>query len=349
MYHFTTVKPLLRVLRGETVIPPPLWLMRQAGRYLPEYRSVRSRAKSFLDLCYSPELAAEVALQPVRRYGFDAAILFSDILVIPDALGQKVTFRSGDGPILSRLEDATDVAHLSLDRLATYLAPVYKTIHLLVEKISQYTTLIGFAGSPWTVATYMIEGGSSKDFFRTKLWMFNGSLFEQLMELLTEATIQHLLLQIDAGAEVIQLFDTWAGVLPEDEFNRWVLKPTTAITTAIHKVYPHIPVIAFPRGAGLYYEVFAAETGVQAVSIDSSVPLIWAAKYLQPMVAVQGNLDPVVLVTGGDLMSRKVHRIVSILGRGPFVFNLSHGITPETPPENITQLSVLVRTTGTGV
>ncbi|VBB69537.1 Uroporphyrinogen III decarboxylase [invertebrate metagenome] len=342
----TTVKPLLRALQGETVIPPPLWLMRQAGRYLPEYRHVRASVHSFLELCYSPELAAEVALQPIRRYGFDAAILFSDILVVPDALGQPLVFHEGKGPTLERLECKADVTRLSLDQLTNHLTPVYKTVQCLASTIAPTVALLGFAGAPWTVAAYMIEGGGSKDFSQAKLWALGKGPLEQLMELLTEATTQHLLAQIAAGAEAVQVFDTWAGVLPESEFSRLIIKPTENVVRSVHRVYPDVPIIAFPRGAGAQYEAFVTETGVQAVSIDSSVPLMWAASRLQPHVAIQGNLDPLALVAGGESMLQRVHRIVDILSHGPFVFNLGHGIVPETPLEHVAALVEYVRICG---
>ncbi len=337
-------KPFLCALKGETVMPLPVWLMRQAGRYLPEYRRVRAKADSFLKLCYTPDLAMEATLQPIHRYALDAAILFSDILVIPDALGQQVVFHEGKGPILDRLESEMDMASLSLNRLASHLAPVYETVHRVAEALPPTTALIGFAGAPWTVATYMIEGGSSKDFARAKSWVLEGKRLTRLVELLIEATAQHLLAQIAAGAEAVQIFETWAGVLPEDEFHHWVTEPVAAIAAAVHRVYPDVPVIAFPRGAGVHYETFIAKAGVQAVSVDSSIPLKWIAERLQPRVTVQGSLDPSVLVAGGESMCRRVYSIADALGHGPFIFNLGHGVAPETPPEHVTQLVKSVRT-----
>ncbi len=337
------IKPLLSVLQGKKIERTPLWLMRQAGRYLPEYRQIRAGVESFLELCYTPKLAVEVTMQPIRRYDLDAAILFSDILTIPDALNQNVTFYEGKGPVLKRLEDKNDVIHLSLDHMTYHLAPVYETIRCLSSSLPPAVTLIGFAGAPWTVATYMIEGGISRDFSRVKQWMLDDKLFQPLIEILTEATTQHLLSQIAAGAEVIQIFETWAGIVPEDEFRRWVTEPIMKITKAIHESYPSIPVIAFPRGAGIQYEAFAIETNVQAVSVDSSVPLTWIIDHLQPNVVVQGNLDPSVLVAGGNIMREKVQRILDILERGSFVFNLGHGIVPKTPFEHVTQLIDVVR------
>ncbi len=342
----TTAKPFLRALRGESIIPPPLWLMRQAGRYLPEYRHLRASGHSFLELCYSPELAAEVTLQPIRRYGFDAAILFSDILVVPDALGQSVTFHEGKGPTLERLKSKADVTRLSLEGFISSLAPIYKTVQSLAQNLSPTVALIGFAGAPWTVAAYMIEGGGSKNFFHAKLWSLGQGPMEQLMELLTEATIRHLLAQIAAGAEAVQVFDSWAGVLPESEFYRFVVKPMKNIVERIHKIYPNIPVIAYPRGAGVQYKVFVTETGVQAVSLDSSVPLMWAARHLQPHVTIQGNLDPLALCAGGEPMLKRVQRILDVLSHGPFIFNLGHGILPETPLEHVAELVKYIRLCG---
>lgn len=340
----TIAKPLLRALRGETVIPPPLWLMRQAGRYLPEYRRIRASVHDFLELCYSPELAVEVTLQPVRRYGLDAAILFSDILTVPDALGQPVVFHEGRGPILDPLKGKADVACLSLDRLESHLAPVYEAVRYLAKALPPDVALIGFAGAPWTVATYMVEGRGSKDFSRVKAWaLWEQPLFRRLTELLTEATIRHLLAQIAVGADAVQIFDTWAGVLPGDEFHRWVIEPITSIVSAVHKSYPDVPIIVFPRGAGILYRTVAIRTGVQAVSVDSSVSPAWAARYLQRYVTVQGNLDPLILAAGGESMREEVYCILDTLGCGPFVFNLGHGVIPETPPEHVAQLVGYVR------
>lgn len=338
-------KPFLRALAGETMVPPPLWLMRQAGRYLPEYRSTRAEAGSFLDLCYNPELASEVTLQPLQRYGFDAAILFSDILVIPHALGQQVAFKEGEGPVLTSLSSAKDVDALDLSGLQTRLNPVYQTLARLARSIPETTALIGFAGAPWTVATYMIEGGGSKDFARAKKLMWSEpETFARLMELLIEATGQYLIRQIDAGAEAIQIFDTWAGVLPESEFRRWVIGPNRRLCERIHAERPGVPVIGFPRGAGILYQAYVDETGVDGVSLDTAVPLDWAARVLQPKCTLQGNLDPILLVAGGKALDEGIDHVLRSLGKGPFIFNLGHGIVPSTPPEHVARLVQRVRT-----
>lgn len=340
----TATKPFLRALAGETITPPPFWLMRQAGRYLPEYRATRTQAGSFLDLCYNPELAVEVTLQPLRRYGFDAAILFSDILVVPDGLGQGVAFKEGEGPVLTPIRSARDLDGLDISGLHDRMAPVYATVAGLSKAIPATTALIGFSGAPWTVATYMIEGGGSKDFSQAKKLMWaEPETFARLMELLIEATGQYLIRQIDAGAEAIQIFDTWAGALPETEFRRWVIEPARRLVERIHSERPGIPVIGFPRGAGILYEAYVTETKVDGVSLDSSVPLDWAARVLQPKCTVQGNLDPILLVAGGDALDAGIDRVLNALGKGPFIFNLGHGIIPPTPPENVARLAQRVK------
>lgn len=333
-------KPFLRALAGERITPPPFWLMRQAGRYLPEYRQTRAAAGSFLDLCYNSELATEVTLQPLRRYGFDAAILFSDILVIPHALGQQVAFREGEGPVLAPICSAMDLDALDISGLHDRLAPVYETVSRLSKAIPSETALIGFSGAPWTVATYMIEGGGSKDFSKAKRMMWGQpDLFGRLMDVLVEATGRYLIQQIDSGAETIQIFDTWAGALPEEAFRRWVIAPTRALVELIHTQRPGVPVIGFPRGAGMLYEAYVTETGVDGVSLDSSVPLDWAAERLQTKCTVQGNLDPILLVAGGEALDAGIDHVLRKLGNGPFIFNLGHGITPPTPPENVARLA----------
>lgn len=337
-------KSFLRALNGDVVTPPPCWLMRQAGRYLPEYRQVRSDVKTFLELCYTPAKAAEVTLQPLRRYGFDAAILFSDILVVPDALGQNVAFREGEGPCLTPIRSAADLDKLSLDGFRKHLAPVFETVNLLKRDIPPTTSLIGFAGAPWTVATYMVEGHGSKEFVETKTMAYrHPDLFGKLIDLLVKATGDYLITQIDHGAEAIQLFDSWAGTLPEDQFARWVIAPTKALVERIKSERPGIPFIGFPRGAGALYQPFVEQTGVDAVSLDTGIPLDWAAKVLQPKVTLQGNLDPIMLVVGGEALDKAVDRILSICGQGPFIFNLGHGIIPPTPPENVLRLVERIR------
>lgn len=337
-------KAFLRALAGETLTPPPFWLMRQAGRYLPEYRETRKTAGSFLDLCYNPELAVEVTLQPLRRYGFDAAILFSDILVIPDGLGQQVAFKEGEGPVLTPIRSASDLDGLDISGLHDRMAPVYATVKGLSQAIPATTALIGFSGAPWTVATYMIEGSGSKDFAAAKRMMWGQpELFARLMDLLIEATGQYLIRQIDNGAEAIQIFDTWAGALPEEEFRRWVILPMRQLVERIHSERPGVPVIGFPRGAGVMYETYVKATGVDGVSIDSSVPLEWAAEKLQTRCTVQGNVDPILLVAGGEALDAAIDNVLKVLGKGPFIFNLGHGITPPTPPENVARLAERVK------
>jgi len=337
-------KTLLRALKRETVAPPPVWLMRQAGRYLPEYREVRSKVGGFLELCYTPERAVEVTLQPIRRYGFDAAILFSDILVIPDALGQAVRFEEGEGPKLSPIRDASGLAQLDASAIHDRLAPVYETVMRLSRELPEDVTLIGFSGAPWTVATYMVEGGSSRDFAATIGWSLRDpDGFGRLIDTITEATGDYLCRQIESGAETVQIFDSWAGVLADDAFQRWIIEPTTRLVSKVKQRFPDVPVIGFPRGAGVLYEHYIEETGVDAVSLDTTVPLAWAAERLQPKVTVQGNLDPLVLLTGGAALDRRAKEILSTLGGGPFIFNLGHGIIKETPPEHVTRLMNVIR------
>lgn len=337
-------KTLLRALGGEALETPPLWLMRQAGRYLPEYREMRAGVSGFLELCYSPEKAAEVTLQPIRRFGFDAAILFADILLLPHALGQPVGFVEGEGPKLEAIRDRAGVEKLGIEKIDGHLEPVYETVRRLRKELPGETALIGFAGAPWTVATYMVEGGSSRDFVNVKGWAFSRpDEFESLIDLLVRGTIRYLTGQIQAGAEVIQLFDTWSGVLPENEFFRFVISPTKRIIEGIKAIAPDIPVIGFPRGAGALFEAYVKETGVDAVGLDSSVSLSWAAAKLQPICTVQGNLDPVLLISGGEPMRQAAYRILDAFAGGPFVFNLGHGILPMTPPEHVADLVRCVR------
>jgi uroporphyrinogen decarboxylase len=333
-------KPLLRVLAGETLARPPCWLMRQAGRYLPEYRALRTQAEDFIAFCLNPKLAAEATLQPIRRFGMDAAILFSDILLLPRALGQKVGF-GGDGPALDPIADDKTLAALSLAGLG-WLDPVYQTVERVRRDLPEATTLIGFAGAPWTVATYMVEGGASRDFARVKGWAYRDPAgFDRLIGLIEEATIAFLRGQITAGVEVIQLFDSWAGVLPEPAFARWVIAPTRRIVAAIRAQFPDYPVIGFPRGAGLLYQRYVAESGVTAVGLDTMVPLAHAAA-LQRVMPVQGNLDPVVLVAGGAALAQAIADLRAQLGGGPHIFNLGHGVLPETPPEHVAELARLL-------
>jgi len=339
-----TSKPFLRALTGDVQAVPPIWLMRQAGRYLPEYRALRAEAGSFLDLCYDPVRAAEVTLQPIRRFGFDAAILFADILLIPQALGQDLRFAEGEGPILDPIRDGQALAGLVMDGLHDRLEPIYETVERVRGHLDSKTALIGFAGAPWTVATYMVEGGGSRNFENTKVWAFRDpEEFGRLIDLITEATIAYLARQIDAGAEAVQLFDTWASALPETAFARWCIEPAHRIVAALRETYPDVPVIGFPRGAGVALADYAARTGVQAVGLDSAVPVGWARQAIQSQCTVQGNLDPLMLVAGGTAMTNEIRRIVSAFKDGPFVFNLGHGILPHTPPEHVAALVDAVR------
>ena len=340
----TENKILLAALRGEEIDRPPFWLMRQAGRYLPEYRVLRTEAENFLTFCYTPDLAVEATLQPIRRFHPDAAILFADILLVPDALGQAVAFREGEGPVLEPVVGVADLGRLGMDGLHERLAPVYATVRLVAGALPADVALIGFAGAPWTVATYMVEGGTSRDHATIKRWAFaDPDGFQQLIDLLETATIAYLKEQITAGAEVVQLFDTWAGVLPAALFRRWCLAPIQRIVAALGRDHPEVPVIGFPRGAGVLYGEFARQSGVAAVSLDSTVPLDWAWDNLQQISAVQGNLDPHLLVVGGRPMQAAIEEILTALAGGPFVFNLGHGIVPETPPGHVAELAEQVR------
>ncbi|MEM8587065.1 MAG: uroporphyrinogen decarboxylase [Pseudomonadota bacterium] len=329
----------LETLAGRRSASTPIWLMRQAGRYLPEYRRVRAEAGSFLDLCYNPDLATEVTLQPIRRFGFDAAILFSDILVVPHGLGQEVAFREGEGPVLERLDGERSIDQLSPDRMPDRLAPVYQAVGQIRSALPRETALIGFAGSPWTVATYMVEGGGSKDFGRVKALAFSEpTLFARLINILEHATVRHLSAQIDAGVQAVQLFDSWAGVLPPDAFESWVTAPTQRIVSRLKQEHPAVPVIGFPRQAGLLYPDYVTGTGIDGISLDSTVPLQWAAAELQSRAVVQGNLDSALLFAGGDAMLEAASRIREAFQGGPHIFNLGHGVMQHTPPDNVARL-----------
>lgn len=339
-----TNKRLLDVLAGKAVDRPPFWFMRQAGRYLPEYQKIRAQAGDFLKLCYSPDLAVEVTLQPIRRYSPDAAILFADILLIPDALGQRLEYVEGHGPQLERIDDDAGIAGLDIARLHDHLSPVYETVRRLSKELPGDVALIGFAGAPWTVACYMVEGQGSREFERPRLWALqNPDGFGRLIDLLVEATTQYLGAQIDAGAEAVQIFDSWAGVLSPSAFERWCIKPTRRIVEALRVSHPGIPIIGFPRGAGEKYARYFERSGVDAVSLDTATSPTWAAETLQPIGAVQGNLDPLALVTGPPAIEAEAGAILDALGQGPFIFNLGHGIVPQTPPEHVGLLADLVR------
>lgn len=336
--------PILKTLSGESCSPPPVWLMRQAGRYLPEYLETRKAAGSFLDLCYNPNLAQKVTLQPIERFGFDAAILFSDILVIPDALGQKVSFVEGKGPVLQPLQDRKDILALDRERVRSHLEPVFEAVRKISSSLNDETALIGFCGAPWTVATYMIGGRGSPDQAAARALAYGEpDTFRLLIDLLVEVSAGYLVEQVRAGAQALQIFDSWAGNLPEGEFMRWCVEPNRRIVDKVRQSAPGIPVIGFPRGAGPLYPVFVRETGVDGVSCDTSLPLSFIRDELQPLTTVQGNLDPLLLVAGGKALDRQVDEICECLGDGPFIFNLGHGIVPQTPPENVARLVERIR------
>lgn len=333
---------LVRALRGEAVHPAPVWFMRQAGRYLPEYRELRKQAPSFLDFCYDPDLAVEATLQPMRRYAFDASIIFSDILVLPHALGQKVWFVEGEGP---RLEPVTDPSLLSADGLEAHLAPVYEALRRLRAALPAEKGVLGFCGAPWTLATYMIAGRGGSDQWRARVFAAGQpDTFERMIDILVEACTRHLVLQAEAGADALQVFDSWASALDEEGFERWSIEPIRRIVEGVRAAAPGVPIIGFPRGAGHGYQKFVTGTGVDAVSLDWTVTME-AARALQRHVCVQGNLDPARLAAGGEQLDAAVTRICTALRDGPFVFNLGHGISLETPPENVTRVIDTIKQT----
>ena len=343
-------KKLLRALAGETQDVPPIWMMRQAGRYLPEYRATRAQAGDFLSLCYNSELAAEVTLQPIRRYGFDAAILFADILLVPQALGADLWFVTGEGPRLSTIIGQADFDALKpVDAIHETLNPVYETVRILSRELPQETTLIGFAGAPWTVAPYMIAGRGTPDQGPAHaLREGNVELFEALLDRITAATIEYLSMQIDAGAECVKIFDSWAGSLRGAAFEKYALEPARVITRALKERHPGIPVIGFPREAGEKYVGFAKATGVDCVALDNSVDPVWAAQHVQADGCVQGNLASSHMVTGGQALVDETQRIVEAFRKGPHIFNLGHGITPDADPENVQLMIDTVRNMGRG-
>lgn len=338
-------KLLMRALAGETLAIPPVWMMRQAGRYLPEYRSTRAQAGDFLRLCYTPDLAAEVTLQPIRRYGFDAAILFADILLLPQALGADLWFESGEGPRLSTITTWAGVQALRpVDAIHDTLSPVYETLRILSRELPRQTALIGFAGAPWTVATYMIAGRGTPDQGPAHaLKAADRATFAALIERITAATVDYLSMQVLAGAEVVKLFDSWAGSLKGRDFEDFAVAPTRAIIAALKARHPGLPVIAFPREAGASYVGFARKTGADCVALDNSVLPEWAAAEVQKDGCVQGNLAPAHLVTGGAALVEETRRVVAAFSGGPHIFNLGHGITPDADPENVALMVQTVR------
>ncbi len=334
------VKKLLSVLKGEPAPIPPIWLMRQAGRYLPEYRALRANAKDFVQFCLTPELAVEVTLQPVRRFNLDAAILFADILLVPHALGQKVWFAEGEGPRLEPVRDTAGLAKLAWR--PDMLAPVMQTIKGVRAALPEQAALIGFAGSPWTVASYMIEGagGTDHEILRKLAWT-DGKFFAALMDLLVEATSAYLIAQVDAGAEALQLFESWAGTVPAGLFSRAVLEPTARIVKAVKAKHPGIPIIGFPRGAGGWLTRYAEATGVDGIGVDQMTDI--TAVQVPAKVALQGNLDPILLLQGGDALRVEAKMLVSAMAGQPFIFNLGHGVMQPTPPEHVADLVAAIR------
>ncbi len=341
---------LLKTLRGEKTSIPPIWLMRQAGRYLPEYRKLRSEAGSFLDLCYTSEFAVEVTLQPITRYKMDGAILFSDILVVPDGLGWDVDFKEGLGPILTKLTHPEQLKTLSIDAMCHHLTPVFETIKKLRQNLPAETALIGFSGAPWTLATYMIEGGSSKDYAKSKSFAYAyPKVFQDLISFLTDAIIQYLKLQIDAGAQIIQIFDSWAGVIPTWAVDQFCYQPILQITSALNAYAPNIPIIGFPKGIGQNYDTFARMPGLDGLALDTTIDVNWARKTFPKQLVLQGNLDPAILLAdqysseGRQLMHAEIDRLKTAFSDQKYIFNLGHGVIKETDPESVLELVSYIR------
>jgi uroporphyrinogen decarboxylase len=338
--------PILRVLCGDTYHPAPVWLMRQAGRYLPEYRELRARATSFLDLCFAPKLAAEATLQPVRRFGMDAAILFSDILVVPHALGQTVVFETGEGPRLSPEIGSAELSMLGRIDLKV-LAPVFETIATVRGNLPSHVALLGFCGAPWTVATYMVAGHGTLDQAPARLFAYREpDAFQQLVDVLVEASIDYLTAQLDAGVDAVQLFDTWAGVLGPAEFERWCIEPIARIVARVRERVPGAKIIGFPRGAGTSARRYVANVPVDAIGLDWMIDRNFARDEIQNLRPVQGNLDPLALLAGGAALDREVDAVLAAFSGRPFIFNLGHGILPETPIAHVEQMLARVRRSG---
>lgn len=341
-------KLFLDVLEGHKTERIPFWLMRQAGRYLPEYRELRARKGGFLEMVFDPKTACEITLQPLRRFGMDAAIIFSDILVIPQALGQRLEFLEGEGPKLEALNRPADFTKLNFQHFESKLAPIYEALGLVKSTLTSSgfpaTSLIGFSGAPWTLAAYMVEGGASRDFAHVKTLAYRDPEgFAGLIDILVEAVSAYLIAQIRAGAEAVQIFDSWAGILDARKFSRWVIAPTRAVIANLRAEYPSVPVIGFPRAAGHNYLRYVQETGITAIGLDQYVPARYAARTLQTLKPVQGNLDPLCLLAGGDALVLSAEEILGELGRGPFVFNLGHGVHKDTPVEHVEKLATLIR------
>lgn len=340
----SATKPFIDVLSGQRQAVPPMWMMRQAGRYLPEYREVRAKAGGFLDLCFNPELAAEVTLQPIRRFGFDAAIIFSDILVIPYALGRSVRFEVGEGPRLEPMDDPAKVATLGAQADFGKLKPVFEALKIVRGALDPKIALIGFCGAPWTVATYMVAGQGTPDQAPARMMAYqHPEAFAKIIDVLVESSIRYLLAQLEAGANTLQIFDTWAGVLPPAEFARWSVEPTRRIVEGVRAKVPDAKIIGFPRGAGAQLPGYVEATGVNAVSIDWTAEPAFIRERVQSRVAVQGNLDPLALIAGGSALDRAVDNVLANFAQGRFIFNLGHGIQPETPIDHVEQMLKRVR------
>jgi uroporphyrinogen decarboxylase len=336
---------LLDTLRGKASERRPVWLMRQAGRYLPEYRALRAEKGGFLELVYDGEAAAEITLQPVRRFGFDGAILFSDILIVPHAMGQDLAFLAGEGPRLS--PPLVDAALAALEAVPQRLEPIYRTVALVRAQLGPETTLLGFTGSPWTVATYMVAGEGSRDQHLARAMAYRDpGAFQAIVDAIAEVTVDYLCGQIEAGAEAVQLFDSWAGSLAPDQFERWVVAPNAAIASAVRTRHPHVPIIGFPKGAGAKLPAYARETAVDAIGLDETLDPHWAMRELPSSLPVQGNLDPLLLLAGGDALERQARAILETFAGRPHVFNLGHGIDKETPIAHVERLLEVVRSQG---
>lgn len=347
MVQDPTNKPFLEVLSGRRQAVPPIWMMRQAGRYLPEYRELRAKAGGFLDLCFTPEFAAEVTLQPIRRFGFDAAIIFSDILVIPYALGRSVRFEAGEGPRLDPLDTPDKIAALSSEADMTKLEPVFEALRRVKRELDSKTALIGFCGAPWTVATYMVAGQGTPDQAPARMMAYrHPDAFAKVIDAIVDNSIRYLLGQLKAGADALQIFDTWAGVLPPREFEQWSIEPTKRIVAGVRRQVPDAKIIGFPRGAGALLPSYIEATGVDAVSIDWAAEPSLIRDKVQNRVAVQGNLDPLALIAGGAALDRAVDDVLTNFAGGRLIFNLGHGIQPETPIPHVEQMIRRVRGNG---